>query len=116
MYITIRQRNSDGSIANGFETRQSTKTTLFEVTIPASGQLTFDISHLSKAEKDKDGGIEFIAQGNLKIVSQGPTRLVLGPCENSFAGTIEIKSAECHLIGTITTGERVKFAFPYPNH
>ncbi len=115
MYITIRHRNSDGSVANGFEARQSNETASFEVVLPSSGQITFDISHLSKAERENDAAVEFIAQGNLVVVSQGPARLVLGPKENSLNGTVEIKTVECHLIGTIKAGERVKFSFPYLN-
>ncbi len=115
MYITIRHRNSDGSVANGFEARQSNETASFEVVLPSSGQITFDISHLSQAEKENGAAVEFIAQGNLEVVSQGPNRLVLGPKEKSLTGTVEIKTVECHLIGTIKAGERVKFSFPYLN-
>ena len=114
MYITIRHRNSDGTVANGFEVRQSNETTLFEVILPP-GQITFDISHLSRAEKENGGAVEFTAQGNLEVISQGPNRLVLGPKESSLTGTIEIKTAECHLIGTVKAGELVKFSFPYLN-
>jgi len=112
MYIAIRHRNSDGSVANGFEVRQSAETTSFEVIAPSSGQITFDLSHLTKQEKE-NGGVEFIIQGDLLGRSQGPTTFIVGPKENSFGGTIEIKTAECHVIGTIKAGERVKFSFPY---
>lgn len=119
MYISIRHRDSSGSVANGFEARASAQPIqpiLFQVTVPPSpatqalSTLTIDLSHLSPAEKQQD--VEFIVQGALTVIKRGPHCLTVNSTNESFVGTIEIKTVECTLIGTIVTGDKVKFDFP----
>ncbi|MBP9090560.1 hypothetical protein KBI23_05980 [bacterium] len=119
MYISIRHRDSSGSVANGFEARASAQPILFQVTVPpipatpASQELstlTIDLSHLSPAEKQQD--VEFIVQGALTVVKRGPHSFTVNSINESLVGTIEIKTVECTLIGTIVTGDKVKFDFP----
>jgi hypothetical protein len=122
MYISIRHRDSSGSVANGFEARASAQPNqpiLFQVTVPPSpakpatqelSTLTIDLSHLSPAEKQQD--VEFIVQGALTVIKRGPHCLTVNSTNESLVGTIEIKTVECTLIGTIVTGDKVKFDFP----
>jgi hypothetical protein len=116
MYISIRHRDSSGSVANGFEARAAAQPILFQVTVPPSpatqalSTLTIDLSHLSPAEKQQD--VEFIVQGALTVIKRGPHCLTVNSTNESLVGTIEIKTVECTLIGTIVTGEKVKFDFP----
>ena len=127
MYISIRHRDSSGSVANGFEARasaQPNQSILFQVTVPPSpatqalSTLTIDLSHLSPAEKQQD--VELIVQGALTVIKRGPHCLTVSCASDSLTstpagtlvGTIEIKTVECTLIGTIVTGDKAKFDFP----